>query len=103
MNFLTPFNLLLTYLLLGGAGVWAAVEEEDDFRFDDTPLEEVITYPEWFKQSFLALDEDLQEATDAGKSGIAVYFGQKRCAYCKAPCPSVSYFGDAIIGVNAAG
>ena len=56
---------------------------EDSHSFDDTPLDDLIVYPSWFKQSFLALDEDLQEATDAGKFGLVVYFGQKRCAYCK--------------------
>ena len=55
----------------------------DSFSFDDTPLENVIVYPKWFKQSFLALDEDLQEAIAKGKDGIIVYFGQQRCPYCK--------------------
>ena len=85
---MSPCHLLKSLLLLlplAGAAALAAeqVAEEDDFRFDDTPLEDVLTYPEWFKQSFLALDEDLEEAVAAGKFGIAVYFGQKRCAYCK--------------------
>lgn len=35
------------------------------------------------QKSFLDLDDDLKEAVDAGKKGIIVYFGQKRCAYCK--------------------
>jgi len=77
---LTTF-LLFLWLSAGGT-IWASVEE-DNFRFDDTPLEKLIEYPDWFKSSFLALDEDLEEATAAGKFGIAVYFGQKRCAYCK--------------------
>ena len=55
----------------------------DPYQFDDMPLDELLEYPPWFKNSFLALDEDLQEAVDNGKSGILVYFGQKRCAYCK--------------------
>jgi thioredoxin-related protein len=52
-------------------------------QFDDTPLEDLLEYPGWFKQGFLALDEDLEEAVAGGKQGIIVYFGQKRCAYCK--------------------
>ncbi len=67
--------LLLPALALGGNG--------DEFSFDDTPLEEVITHPTWFKESFLDLQDDLREAVDAGKAGIIVYFGQQRCAYCK--------------------
>jgi len=55
----------------------------ENFEFDDRPVEE-ISHPEWFKESFFDLSDDLQEALDAGKKGIAVYFGQKNCAYCKA-------------------
>lgn len=51
--------------------------------FDDEPLEEPLDFPDWFKLSFLDLREDIDEAVAAGKSGIAVYFGQKYCAYCK--------------------
>lgn len=72
------FVLLLAFLALP---LTAAGETE--YAFDDTPLDDLIVYPDWFKKSFLALDEDLQEAVDAGKFGLVVYFGQKRCAYCK--------------------
>ena len=51
--------------------------------FDDKPLDEPLSFPGWFKLSFLDLQEDLEEARAAGKSGIIVYFGQKYCAYCK--------------------
>jgi thioredoxin-related protein len=57
--------------------------EEDAFSFDDTPLEQPLHYPAWFKESFLDLEDDLQEAVEGGKKGIVVYFGQKRCAYCR--------------------
>jgi thioredoxin-related protein len=59
-----------------------AAEDYDFYSFDDRPLEEPFEYPEWFKKSFLDLPEDLEEALDAGKQGIMVYFGQQRCAYC---------------------
>ena len=49
---------------------------------NDIPLAEPLTHPDWFKESFLELDEDLQEAIDNGKKGLVVYFGQQRCAYC---------------------
>lgn len=58
-------------------------EPEKVFEFNDSPLEQLLEYPSWFKQSFLDLSEDLDEAIAAGKQGIVVYFGQKRCAYCK--------------------
>jgi thioredoxin-related protein len=76
---------LIAAALLGGvtSPVSAGTAEEDSFSFDDAPLENVITYPDWFKKSFLELDEDLREAVDNGKAGIIVYFGQQRCPYCK--------------------
>ncbi len=58
-------------------------ELDNALEFDDAPLEQLLEYPDWFKKSFLDLQEDLQEAVAANKSGIIVYFGQKRCAYCK--------------------
>lgn len=59
---------------------------EKDFEqgFNDAPLEREIQHPEWFKESFLDLREDLQQARAEGKKGIALYFGQQHCAYCKA-------------------
>lgn len=55
----------------------------DAYSFNDFPLEEPLHYPDWFKKSFLDLEEDLEEAISEGKTGIMVYFGQKRCAYCR--------------------
>ncbi|HHI75925.1 MAG TPA: thioredoxin [Gammaproteobacteria bacterium] len=82
------FRLILFVLLFGSvlASVpcsRAAEAPDDDFSFDDTPLSEVIVHPDWFKESFLDLQDDLQEAVDDGKVGIIVYFGQQRCPYCK--------------------
>lgn len=73
---------LILIALLGGGALHADVTD-DPLDFDDTPLDGVLQYPDWFKQSFLELDEDLASAVEAGKRGIVVYFGQKRCAYCK--------------------
>lgn len=61
----------------------AAVRGADDvYSFDDSPREQPLVYPDWFKASFLYLGDDLKEALDAGKQGLIVYFGQRRCAYC---------------------
>ncbi|HEB99872.1 MAG TPA: thioredoxin [Thiotrichales bacterium] len=61
-----------------------AVEEDDDFwGFDDAPLEEPVTHPDWFKLSFLDFREDVVEAMQGGKRGLIVYFGQKYCPYCR--------------------
>jgi thioredoxin-related protein len=70
--------------VLAGSPALALEEEAPQaFEFDDFPLEEPLQYPDWFKKSFLYLPEDLEEALDAGKEGIIVYFGQRRCAYCQ--------------------
>jgi len=62
----------------------AQADRDDQFlEFDDTLLEEELVYPDWFKLSLGDLNEDIGEAAAAGKSGIMVYFGQKRCAYCE--------------------
>ncbi len=38
-------------------------------------------YPDWFKESFLDLEEDVAEATDEGKR-LLLIFQQDRCPYC---------------------
>ncbi len=53
-------------------------------RFLDTPLEEPVEVPDWFKLSFLDIYDDIDEAMASGKDGLIVYFGQKHCPYCKA-------------------
>ncbi|MBT8118065.1 MAG: thioredoxin fold domain-containing protein [Gammaproteobacteria bacterium] len=74
-------------LLLFTAIPWAAVDAidagEDNLQFNDQPLEEPLTFPDWFKLSFLDLAEDLAEARAAGKAGLIIYYGQKYCAYCQ--------------------
>jgi thioredoxin-related protein len=61
-----------------------AIDSESDvYTFDDFPLEELLQYPDWFKMSFLDLPADLEDAIQSNKRGLIVYFGQKRCAYCK--------------------
>ena len=60
-----------------------AIAEDEFYDFDDFPLMEPLAYPKWFKESFLDLEEDLQESLDNNKKGVIVYFGQKRCPYCQ--------------------
>ena len=40
-------------------------------------------YPEWFKQSFLDIEEDVGEAGEAGRR-VIVFFHQDGCPYCNA-------------------
>ena len=77
-------TVLLTGLMAAPAMAAGLDRDDHDFPlFDDEPLDEPLDFPDWFKLSFLDLGEDIQEAAEAGKSGIIVYFGQKYCAYCK--------------------
>lgn len=57
--------------------------ETSQLDFDDTILEEPLEHPDWFEISLGDLREELVEARAAGKSGIMIYFGQARCAYCE--------------------
>jgi thioredoxin-related protein len=83
------FEFLVTLLLLLCSLSCAAepanvFEGDDEFPlFDDQPLSEALEFPDWFKLSFLDLQDDIAEAREEGKAGIIVYFGQKYCAYCK--------------------
>jgi len=69
-------------LLLGSlflmTGVVAAEEKEGKFYGAA-----VTEYPEWFKDSFLDLREDLAEADRAGRR-LVVLFVQNGCPYCHA-------------------
>jgi len=59
------------------------MSDPDPSQFDDNQLDEELVYPDWFKISLGDLNDDVAEAREAGKFGIAVYYGQKRCAYCE--------------------
>lgn len=88
---MNPTALIALFLLICFQPVAAITDtDDDDFEhafelgFDDSPVSREIIHPEWFKHSFLNFREDLDEALESGKKGIAVYFGQAHCAYCKA-------------------
>jgi thioredoxin-related protein len=49
--------------------------------FEDAALMH-IDYPDWFKDSFLDLREDLAEASSEGKLGLMVLFTTEGCSYC---------------------
>ena len=83
-----PFrpSLLAAWLLLAGWACQAqAITEEDAAALDfgDAPLTGLVEHPAWFKRSFLDLRSDLDDALKAGKFGLVVYFGQRRCPYCR--------------------
>lgn len=71
------------FLLIFFSSVLSASDDLDSiYAAGDAPLSNPLVHPDWFKHSFLELDDDLEEAIEAGKYGIIVYFGQQRCAYC---------------------
>jgi thioredoxin-related protein len=74
---------LILFFLLSMTSLSFAASDEEAHDFDDFPLMEPLTYPKWFKKSFLDLQEDLAESLENNKRGIIVYFGQKRCPYCQ--------------------
>jgi thioredoxin-related protein len=74
--------LIIHIMLLLCSATQASIDTAE--VFDDQPLNEDLILPDWFKVSFLDLQEDLDEAIQKGKQGIILYFGQKRCPYCKA-------------------
>lgn len=43
-----------------------------------------VKYPSWFKESFLDLRDDLDDAAKAGKRGIIMFLSQKNCNHCQA-------------------
>lgn len=80
-----PKQYFVAFLaMLAVTTVYAEIPDDEFFEFDDQPLAEPLEFPDWFKLSFLDLREDIDEAREAGKDGLIVYFGQKYCAYCKA-------------------
>jgi thioredoxin-related protein len=69
-------------ILLVPALTYGATDDDELFGFNDYPLEEPLTYPDWFQDPFLDLPAELQDVKEADKSGLILYFGQRRCAYC---------------------
>ena len=83
-------HALILSLLFNLPGITLALDDEDTdfdpdaFDFEDKRLQRELHLPDWFKLSFLDLQDDLDTAVHEGKDGIILYFGQKHCAYCKA-------------------
>ncbi len=76
-------GIALALSALAGGLAWAAdLPEADVYGFDDSLRPDSVDYPDWFNEPFLDLPRDLAQAVAAGKQGLMVYFGQKRCAYC---------------------
>jgi thioredoxin-related protein len=85
-----PFNYLklrkqiISFLLICSVTSISHASSNDDITFIDKPLDSPLILPDWFKLSFLEIDEDIKEAKEKKKKGLIIYFGQKFCPYCKA-------------------
>ena len=82
MHLIIKFILYAVSLSLLPVCVFAQTDI-DTLDFDDAPLTDNLSYPEWFKKTSGDLSDDLNDALDAGKNGLIVYFGQARCSYCE--------------------
>jgi len=71
---------LASVLALAWPGLVAAAA--DDAELSDLQNPGYHTKPEWFKNSFLDIREDVDEATAAGKR-VILYFYQDGCPYCE--------------------
>ena len=86
MSVIKSFVLFMVFALAFSSSCLADWQQEsaDSLQFDDYPLREDLETPDWFKLSFLDLQDSLDEALSEGKKGLIIYFGRKDCAYCKA-------------------
>lgn len=71
---------VICLMVVMGAG---AIADTRTASIQDDHLAADLTHPDWFKDSFLDLHDDLQQATAAGKEGILVFFSTRTCSYCQ--------------------
>lgn len=71
------------FVLLFASSIHAKADAMDDYTIGGHGRASIV-YPEWFKKSFLDLQDDLSDAISSGKKGIIVFFSFKRCSHCKA-------------------
>ena len=76
-------TLALAFVLVGTLlGVPGAVEAQEENLSADMSNPGYVPHPEWFKQSFLDLSEDISEANESNRH-LMLYFYQDGCPYCK--------------------
>jgi thioredoxin-related protein len=77
-------TILLVFIINLADPTFADLHTDFDISsIDDSPGIRDNLHPKWFTDTFLNLKDDLKEAQAEGKLGIAIYFGQKDCAYCE--------------------
>lgn len=71
-------KVLISLFCLFGMLILSAEEKEKEGEYRGA---KTAVHPNWFKESFLNLDEDIADATEEGKR-LVVYFWQPGCPYC---------------------
>lgn len=75
------YHVVLILFLV--SGLQAKADTMDSYQIGGHGRANIV-YPSWFKQSFLDLRDDLNDARSAGKRGIIVFFSFKHCSHCNA-------------------
>jgi thioredoxin-related protein len=69
-------RIAIAALLLLPFAVEVAAKDFDDYTIAH------IDYPDWFKDTFYDLDDDIAEAGEEGKKGVMILFTTEGCSYC---------------------
>ena len=75
-------GLILGLVALGLSSAAQAASSSDPALHPDLANPGAIAHPEWFKSSFLDLNEDIGDAAAEGRH-LMLYFYQDGCPYCK--------------------
>jgi len=73
--------LFIISALLLSASIFADETKETDIKAGTYSGAKTATHPHWFKESFLDLEEDINDASKQNKR-LVVYFWQPGCPYC---------------------
>lgn len=76
-----PWQLFLVLGLMAWSGLCSSVALAVPETVDDSELLNA-EYPDWFLDSFLNLQDDLNNARESGKKGLVVVFSTVGCSYC---------------------
>ncbi|WP_455375379.1 thioredoxin family protein [Kaarinaea lacus] len=83
MRFLAPFSIAT--LAIASTALYFYPETSQSSAKEEGKFygAKMTEYPDWFKESFLDINEDIAEAREAGKR-VAIFFHQDGCPYCNA-------------------
>ena len=76
-------SILILLLISSISNITAQQSTRDIEWIDGDDFGKSAQIPYWFKESFLEIDLDIEEASEAEKL-LMLYFHQEGCHYCKA-------------------